>query len=230
MKTQRFFGICIVLGLVTLPAFAQVSDPWQRAVEHFSNSLDLYPGEVVTHFELRNGKGETEEVTVTTSRVHEDAQGEITSVIEKVIFNGKDVTEEAIEKQKDDNIDFSKTSSLFHPENQDQISKTVLPEKRSIDNKICVGYEYSQKLEKETRNGTVWINKETGIPVENVFTPDPLPKHAKTLENHVTFSYNPDGSFYVDRVRVQGEGGMLFIKKQFRMDMTFKQYWKKEPR
>lgn len=221
----------LLFTLVSSLSFAQSDEDalWQQTINHFSKSQDWIPGKIVSNFELLNGNGDPEEVTQTTMKIFQDDNGNITSKVVEVVQNGNDRTESAQEKQGEpQNRDFSMKESLFHPENQDRLERTRLSDTRIIDGQRCVGYEYTLELEEETRNGTVWIDAETGLPVENVYSPDPLPKRVKKLENRVTFSYTPDGSFYVDRLSVEGRGGVLFIQKEFRMEMTFYDYWKHE--
>ncbi len=230
MSLQQSKHLIVLLLVLTGLALAQdqTEDLWQQAVEHFSDSMNLVPGDIVTRFELLNGKGEPEQVTVTTMHIFEKA-GDITSELVSVIQDGEDITEKAKEERENEenDDDFSMKESVFHPDNQQRLTKSRLPETRNIKGRNCAGFEYTIKLDEETRSGTVWINTETGLPVENHYSPDPLPKHVKKLESVVTFSYTDDNQFYVDRIRVEGRGGILFIQKDFRMEMVFSEYWKK---
>ncbi len=231
-KMKTFMTFTLFLLALNAVSFAQApTDPlWLKAVALFRHDQNWVPGEVVTHFTLKNSKGEIEENTVTVVRVSVDESGDLVKELVSLVFNGEDKTDEAREKGQtpgSDKDDYTFREAPFYPANQDKIAVKRVSEK-TIDGKICVGFEYTLTLPGITKSGTIWLDSESGAPVLNIFTPAPLPKNVKHLENRVTYHFNPDGAFYISKIEYNGEGGMLFIKKNFHGEMTFRNFWRRE--
>ncbi len=231
-KMRIFMTVGLFLLALNAGSLAQApTDPlWLKAVELFKHNENWVPGKVVTDFTLKNSKGEIEEHTITVLRVSIDEKGEIKKELVSLTFNGEDKTDEAKEKGQtpgSDKDDFTFKEAPFYPANQDKIIIKRTSEKE-IDGKRCIGFEYTLTLPDITKSGTIWLDMESGAPVLNVFTPAPLPKNVKRLENRVTYHFNPDGAFYISKIEYDGEGGMLFIKKNFHGEMTFRNFRRRE--
>ncbi|RPH94422.1 MAG: hypothetical protein EHM72_15610 [Calditrichaeota bacterium] len=217
-------------SLSSLPAQDSKDSLWGRAVEIFSQNDDWVPGLINGRFELLNSQGDVTDLTLSQTKLVLNQANQVESQIIQVIHNGQDVTaksaaenssEEDGEKQE-----FSFEESPFNPEIQDRVSVRLTDERIVIDGKPCVIYEYSLLISDQTRSGKIWLDTLSGVPVQNEFTQEPLPKHVKKLINRIFYRCNADGSFYVDKISFEGSGGFLLIKKNFRGEMIFSNYWR----
>lgn len=76
-----------------------------------------------------------------------------------------------------------------------------------------------------TVKGTAWIDEETGAPLRVDSTRDPLPRGVKRMSSTFLYAPRPDGSLVLSEMRIEGEGGFLFINKRFRMKAAFADHW-----
>jgi len=72
-------------------------------------------------------------------------------------------------------------------------------------------------------SGHVELDAQDGLPLRLVFTPIPLPKMIRTLTTTVNYG-RLSGLAIPESTESIGEGGLLFIKKRFRVRMTY-QHW-----
>jgi hypothetical protein len=110
------------------------------------------------------------------------------------------------------------------------VTETV--QRKAVDGKICLGHTFRQKSknkEEGTLVGTAWLEKESGAPLEVQYTNEPLPKHVKELTTTVRYALLPDGTWEGREMKMEGMGGILFIKKRFRMTMRFEEYFTYAP-
>lgn len=69
-------------------------------------------------------------------------------------------------------------------------------------------------------SGHVELDTRDGLPLRLVFTPIPLPKMIRTLTTTVNYG-RLDGLAIPESTESVGEGGLLFIRKRFRIRMTY---------
>ena len=105
---------------------------------------------------------------------------------------------------------------------------------QTIGNVKCTGFSYAltgsykEKGKKKdvTYTGKAWLDSGNGTPVKIEYTQKPLPSMAKTMTTNLTYKFAPDGKCYPTDMLMDASGGFLFIKKRFRLMMTFSDYWK----
>lgn len=222
-KRQLFLVLTLLLSNLT--AFAAVPDTlWQKSVDAFAQTLNWVPGTIVSHFEMTNGKGKTEEITESVKKLSSAADGSIHTERQEFIVNGEDKTEEVKNRVKDDG--FSLTEAPLHPDNQGKITVTRLPDSKMINSVLCTGFDYTLDLEEQTKSGTLWMDS-NGYPVQHEFTTTPLPPNVQKLETRAHYIHKQGGTFYLSEITYSGEGGMLFIKKFFQGKMTYSDYWQR---
>jgi hypothetical protein len=87
---------------------------------------------------------------------------------------------------------------------------------RQIAGKTCLAFAFSLAMPKNAVvEGTAWLDAATGLPVECVSTPKPLPRAVHEMNTTVRY----DGGF-VSEVRVEGSGTLLFFKRRFSSVIT----------
>jgi hypothetical protein len=223
MEKRQFFLVITIL-LICSTAFATTTDTlWQRAVQAFAKNSNWVPGKIVSHFEMKNGKGEAEEITDSIKKTVPAADGSIDTELVKLVFNGEDKTDVAKTRKNDD--EFSLKEAPLHPENQSAITVVRTSDTKMINGVPCTGFEYTLQLDKRKRVGTIWINA-SGYPVQDDFSTTPLPPNVQKMNTRVLYSHKADGAFYLSQVNYSGEGGMLFIKKSFQGEMKYSEHWR----
>jgi hypothetical protein len=124
--------------------------------------------------------------------------------------------------------------SPFDPGQQEGITVKPTGREEVIDGKRCAVFEFEDRRGRDEEDedddmiftGKAWLETGTGIPVKIEFTSDPLPKRVKKMDTMVMYEYAGPDSLYARSTHVEATGGFLFIKKHFRMDMTFSDYWR----
>jgi hypothetical protein len=77
--------------------------------------------------------------------------------------------------------------------------------------------------------GTAWLDS-TGVPLEVEFTMNPLPKHVKKMRTVLRYDDSGPLGWLMVGASTEGEGGILFIKKRFRMRIEASEHWRKTAR
>jgi len=241
----------IVLGIACLwfGALAPASENlWTKAVELARLNSGRVPGKMVLLSEMLDGDGRAKESEEISFAITQKADGTLDQVLVKYLKDGKDITaekqaeekkardKEAAEsaKQKKDggkkesvSIGFE-NAGVFDPGLQKGTQVTETPQRKAVDGKMCLGYAFRQKSkdqEEGTLVGTAWLDKETGAALEVQYTSDPLPKHVKELTTTIRYAVQPDGTWEGREMKMEGVGGILFIKKRFRMTMHFDEFF-----
>ncbi len=245
-----------LLMLLLMPALSSalgVDSLWARALTLSEANGDWVPGSIYVHMQEvdKHGEPKQDKVKEVWSRLYLGEGGEVESEILKVLDSGKDVTEEerarrereeveendGRDDEKDDDGDGRVTVegySPFDPGKQDGVTVKPTGLEQVIDGKHCAVFEFEDRREGDEDGdddglvftGKAWLETGTGIPVRIEFTSDPLPKRVKRMDTTVTYEYAGPDSWYARSTHVEATGGFLFIKKHFRMDMTFSDYWR----
>jgi hypothetical protein len=225
---------------------------WTHMLATVAQSKEVLPGLLVTHFELRGGGDKVEKTGEQWIRLLPDSTGKPKSEIVKVIEDGKDVTEKVKASEaekgsgsaakvdsKDEGAEGNAESDGRHeaslsfkmgwsPFESDSLSRLEgTPNGRSLDlaGRTCVGYEFKREDKNQTIQGTAWIDPATGLPLEATFTSKPLPKHVKRMETTLRYEESGPPGWRLVGMTNEGEGGFLFIKKRFHMEMTLSEHW-----
>ena len=120
----------------------------------------------------------------------------------------------------------------FAAESQDGVSFKLLDNAVSVDGKTCFLFAYRHKLDGPkaiVRKGKVWIHRDTGIPVQQGFTLEPLPSRVKRFTQRISYSSHHADAWYPETLEIDGVGGFLFIRKYFQTRVAFSDYFQFQP-
>lgn len=231
----------IILCLFFSGHVAAADNLWTKAVEQARQFQDRVPGRMEMISEMLDGYGKVKEREEMWFAITLKADGELDQALVKYLKDGKDITKEkqaelekekAREKAKDEkkesvSIGFE-SAGLFDPDLQKDTQVTETAQRKTVNGKICLGYAFKQKSKNKgegTLVGKAWFDAATGAPTEVEYTNDPLPKHVKEMTTTIRYTSGPDGAWQAQEMKMEGVGGILFIKKRFRMTMRFEDYF-----
>jgi hypothetical protein len=249
-KIGRLFCV-LLLFMAAVQCFAgdECTVLWRKAMAVYELNKNWVPGRVITHTEMLNKKGEVENTIVMEMTQTMDENGTVHSTIVRAVEDGKDITGEAREEEKKDRekkkkkgedvttkVEFSmnSSSSLFHPDAQKNITLEQ-DEIKTVQDRECVGINFVQIMTGTEKNtpqkkiGTVWLDRETGIPWEMETTFDPLPKRFKEMTSRYIFSVNASGDHTIKKVVMNGAGKFLFMTIRIHSRTEFSEHWKYLP-
>jgi hypothetical protein len=248
MRTLLAAGLLLVLPF---PTFAE--DLWPRAVEWGSAFQHWLPGTMVMVSEMLDKEGKAVETTEVHFRLSQKPGGELDQELLQYVKNGRDLTaakkaemekaraeEEAKEKADDgkrkakgDDGEASigvEVAGVFHPDLQKGTQVKPGVQRRAVGGRIGLEHAFTQKQKDgSTVKGTAWLDRESGLPLEVDYVPDPLPKYLKSLISVIRYGPGAGENWHAVEMVSEGVGGILFIKKRFRFTMKFGDYFQYPP-
>ncbi len=222
---------------------AEPTDPlWKSAVAIAGASEGWRPTRTVSRIEDLAKDGRVRSVDEVTF-AYPPGSGEPKAELVSYLRDGVDVTAkergrlakrqreaEARRKkgEKDGNsVTIGVSGTPFDPQRQSSVSIRRSGEKRTIDGRVCQGFEYSYSDPAGGRSlGTAFLDEQTGAPVSTRERPDPLPRFADEVWVALTYTYEGPGEWHPTRVDIQGSGGLLFIKKSIRTRIDLLDFWR----
>ncbi len=221
-------GITIAFVLAAaFPVGAAPADPsWLKAVESASRGKEWSPGEMRLAMEMADDKGKVLETWDYRYRLSSDVDGAVRTEVVSASHNGKDETQKEREAQAKREAQAERDGSArrgggsdwttylddpFDPAKQDAVEVRLLEGTSEIGGRTCVAFAFTMSRPKNTLiEGTAWLDAATGLPVELVSSPKPLPRAVHELVTTVRYA---DG--FVSEVRIEGSGSLLFFKRRF---------------
>ena len=238
-----FAAALAVSPILAAPAVAPPAPAaplWSKALALAAAQEALVPGKIAMHQELRSRSGELEHFGDTTLRVAPGKDGELRAEVAAATEDGKDVTAEAQRRQRETEAKAAKRAKKtpqdgeasvdlgdtpFAPAMRSRTTVRETAERRTVDGRVCVVHEISWPAKDGGLNkGRICLDHETGAPRDLVFSPDPLPKHVSAGTTSVRYRDDAPEGWRPRDMTIDGEGGILFIKKKFHMVMTFSDY------
>jgi hypothetical protein len=216
------------IGTPVLASDARRDPLWLKALEVARTNAHWVPGLVITRSEVL-AAGETK-VHELWERSSLGSHGQVVTTTVKVIEDGKDVT--AKETKKDQKIAKPGKQGAGKPfdlEVQNRLLLVVTNQTRTVAGTDCVGYWFEvRNTNGPSTRGVVWVQKETGIPVEiENMRLDPLPdKRLKQMAITTEYQVTTNG-WHVKEMRTVGHMKVLFINAEFHSTTTFSEYWRK---
>ena len=242
MKALRF-AFCVLV--LTLPCHAD--DLWPKAVQWGEQFKDWVPGTMVMVSEMLDKSGRATETTEIHFRLFRKPDGELEQEMVKYIEDGKDVTKEkraemekakaeaAAEEKKagkkkdknDEEVSVGiEVSGVFHPDLQKGTQAKPGVQRRAVGGRMGLEHTFTQKQKDGSSvQGTAWLDRDTGLPLEVDSSPDPLPSHVKEMATVVLYGPGSGENWHAVEMVTKGVGGILFIKKRFRFAMKFGDYF-----
>lgn len=194
--------------------------------------------------EMLDKRGQATETTEIHFRIVQGPDGDLDQEMLKYIENGKDVTAakqaemekaqaEADKKgKKTENRDDEEVSvgvevaGIFHPDLQKGTSVKPGVRRLAVGGTMGLEHGFSQKQKDgSVLKGTAWLDRETGLPLEVDYVPDPLPKHVKEMTTVLRYGPGTSDRWHAVEMVTEGSGGILFIKKRFRFTLKFGDYF-----
>lgn len=228
----------LLLPLRPLAAFGEAGDLWRKAVEAVGRAKSWVPGSTEFRLEMLDDKGNpTGESQETWYRLSPEDGGGVRTEVVRSLKNGKDNTKEDRETQERQNRDrkkdgraqpFSMGDNPMDPEVQGNVEVKPAAGARTIEGQACVAYEYSLKTKSGRIRGTVWLSGQSGLPLEMSMGMDPLPAFVQKMSTVLRYERGPAGEARVREALVEGTGGVLFIRKNFRMSFRLGGWWRQE--
>jgi len=220
-------------------AIAQADPLWARAVEAAGRAKMWVPGSTAFRLELMDDKGQpTGETQEMWYRLSAGPDGDVVTEVVRSLKNGKDNTAEEREKQEGQERGrrkdrpaqpFSMGDNPLDPEAQDRVEAKPEPGSRTILGRTCVSYGYVMKTKTGRILGNVWLARDSGLPLEMTMTLDPLPAFVQKMDTRMRYEAEPPGEGRVAEVLVEGSGGVLFLKRNFRMSFSLDGWWLQVP-
>lgn len=232
--------VFFILGFALAVSCAQAAPTdvlWQKAIKVAEAAKTTLPGIIQFRAEMMDGDGTVESIQESTVKLTEGKDGQVESELVKVIEDGRDVTQKArdeesrraqnkSEKGEGQSFGIQFGDNPFQPEVQTKVTARSLGTKRTLLGRPCSEFEVTWKKDKETEKGIACLDDQTGAPLEYSYVPDPLPKHVKRMQTTLRYEDGGPSGWRPTEMKVEGEGGFLFIRKKFRMRTTFSEFWR----
>ncbi len=241
MKKTLALFLALSLAAMSSGVFASPLDDeaeacWQKGARAALLSKGYAPGRIYMKSEQLDGNGRTKDQTETWLKL---LPGQKDAQLVKVLKNGKDVTREALEAEKEKSKEAGKKKDGGNSINlsNEEIVPLLSNSKKPVAHKYlgrekqngvdCLVFEFrKQHIRKKgnteetvIQHGKLWLNASSGIPVRSSFSPVPLPSLVKQMEMDATFV--PEGdTFFVKKYRMIVKAGFLFLVKRFRISFV----------
>lgn len=242
IKKVLIFYVIFLLGSFFLKTDNQVKpELWQKAVLIAESNSKWIPAKIVSITSFHNKKGKIKSKQEIWQELYVDENNKIISREIKHIKNGKEILikkkeekKENTEEKKKNSFSFSLGDSPFVRKIQNSVSVEATEKIEMINSKKCSVFNFRRKINKQGEKkeifsvGKAWIEKGTGYPVKIEFTMNPLPKYTKKFKQTLTYKINGQGQWLLEKLRINGTGGFLFIKKYFKCIVRFSNYFDKK--
>ena len=244
-RSTAAFIITLVLFLAGAMAATQAAAPepdplWERAVSVAKQAEEarVMPGMMEMKSTIKKKDGTVDHRGDLVYRINgfgEDAVAEVVSATS----DGKDVTEKARaeeekerERQKktkaddrEETIQVSPSYHPFDPEVQNRVTaKRLGPDVLDGRNTVVFSFTHRPKSGDGVLRGKAWLDVDTGEPIQVEVSPDPLPKHIDKMVTRVHFERTPEGWWVPARSEIEGEGGLLWIRRTFESIVRFRDF------
>ena len=247
---KKTFVLFLALSWLTMCAMAfgsplndEAEACWQKGVQAALLAKDYVPGKIYMKFEQLDSDGKTKDQNEMWLEL---LPGEKEVKLLKVIKNGKDITQEALDKEKlkrekDKEKGMKNDGERSINLSSEEIVPFLTNSKKPVTYKYLgqekengVAYnvfefqkEFIQKKEKKEETikhkGKIWLDAVSGMPLKSSYTYDPLPSMTKQMEMNTTFISVGD-KFYLKDHKIYIKAGFLFIKKRFRISFVLDGY------
>jgi hypothetical protein len=246
LLSLAFFSFHTGRGAATQTTASKV-DPavlWQKALELFRKNSDTYPKKITVLSEVLDRHSQPDSVTQMSFTLDMDAEGRLVTQLVRAVKNGNDISEEMRKKveirdlnkdnapEKRDSLTVSLSDSPFNPDRQKNVSIRASDERRMLFGRTCRRFDFTYRTEilrkgeaeQMTWVGMAWLEEASGMPLKLEFSLEPLPKRIRSLWTIYLYDLSPPGIWALRKITIAGQGGFLFIKKDFRSTTVFSDY------
>ncbi len=237
MKCRTLVIISFMLASC-LSLFATDDPLWQKAYGFFHKSEKMYPSEIISTVKTMDKNKEVDDEILTEMQGF-IKDGEYCKKIVRVIENGKDVTEKEIKEEqvgkKKKSVEYgtSKDDSIFNPLNEPYVTICkIVGQKDKIGTHQCVAYKFTlKKKSKEGKkindSGFVWLDEETGAPIQLQQEMHGMPIMAKDFKMTVNYD-TKTGNWLMQNVKVEGRVSLLIKTKLVSVFIEMKKFISKD--
>ena len=247
---KKIFVLLLALSLLILftkafgfPLNDEAEACWQKGVHAALLAKNYVPGKIYMKFEQLDGDGKTKKQNETWLEL---LPGEKETKLLKTLENGKDITKEALEKERkkkekdkkkgkkndgDHSINLSSEEIVpFLTNSKKPVIYKYLGKEKENETEYYV-FEFQKeyikkngKKEETTKHkGKIWLDAITGMPLKASYTYDPLPSMVKQMEMNTSFVSEGE-KFFVKNYKMFIKAGFLFFKKHFRISFVLGGY------
>ncbi len=229
VRRRLWLPLLALAALAPLSAGALSDALWGRAVEIARIAKDWVPGNAAVTIELVDADGKAQESWDSEYRLSADATGDVALQVERSSHNGVDTTsKDRASQSRRPRQPFNMGDNPFDPGVQPGIQAVRLPDTQSLQGRLCTVYDFTMRRKDGTvLSGTAWLDASSGEPVQVSYTAKPLPRGVFEMQTTLLYGKGPAGGGYLTEARVEGVGGILFIRRAFRSRITVDGYWKR---
>lgn len=223
-------ALTTLLLLSALSLSAAPSDPlWDKAVRISGAVKEWVPGNASFRLELVDDKGAVQESWQMWYRLSPSPTGDVAMEVIRAMHNNDDTTRKEQQAQrKRKATPFTMGDNPFDPQVQDAVAVTPRGEKDTAAGRECALFDFVlKKKEGSFVRGTAWLDVQSGAPVQVSYTATPLPRGVFKLTTTIRYAPGLAGEGFLKDVHVEGVGGILFIRKSFRSDISVDGYWRR---
>ena len=226
-----FFAFALAAATGAAPPSEDLAELLRKLSEHSARLKEMRrSGELTltTLSDQLDGKGRVESQMEIVERVLYRNGSEVRELV-RFSKNGKDVTAEERKKRakKDGGGSSSLELTLASPFGAEEAAKyrfALRPPDASYPNLTRIHFEPAGAPSPAVNVGDAFVDPAAGSPVRIRCRPSANPKHVSRMDIEMRYEApTPDGPA-LSAVTIEGEGGILFIKKGFRMTVTFSGY------
>jgi hypothetical protein len=217
--------LVLALPLPAASAAAPAEPLWLAGVAAAARAKAWSPGEMRILIDLADDGGRTLDTWDNRYRVSAGPDGVLRTEVVSASRNGKDETRKEREAQakrdgeaaSDDGSSWSRfLDDPLDPAVQESVVIRRLADARTIGGAACVAFAFTLAKQKGASvEGTAWLDAATGIPVEVVSTPRPLPRGAHEMTTTVRYAGGLPAEVFIE-----GSGSLLFFKRRFSSAIT----------
>ncbi len=235
-----FLSVFFFILLLAVSSASETDNLWQKAVKVASENDNWVPGTVIHIEEVYSRIGVRQELNETYSSLQSNKSGEVELTFQRVIQNGRDVTEEFVQEFGETLVLEESEYCVEHPFSDSVLHVEYVQKgrRRRINGENCVLYEFTYKNEKGTWEGSAWIEEQSGVPVvvDGTLVSVPLDEKWYTVSKlSISTEYisTASGEWYPQRATVDSvievEGDFLqSYKGRIKETYDFEDYWRVE--
>ncbi len=223
------FCSVLTLSVAEPPATAApetaVAPLWRLAVAIAEENRFWVPGEIHTLTEEAGRRGTTDTATEFVTRLLLLEDGDIREETFRIV-DSREVPYVEEHGEEDWTGEPWEGVDFWNPTVQERIEVTGVGDITTVVGRRCLPHAFVYRNEEEgfTMRGTAWLDETTGTPTLAEYTDEPLPRGVSEMSTVVTY-YAARDAWYPRSVTVEGVAQVLFIKRDFRIEMNFRDYW-----
>ena len=190
-KSVALLLFALALSVPAVSAAAPADPLWREAVAAASRAEAWSPGEVRILIEMADDRGNVLETWDNRYLIAAGPDGTLSTEVVAAIHDGKDETRKEREAQakresaapRDGAGDWTRfIDDPFDPAIQESVTVRRLADPRTIAGTACAAFSFTiAKPKGVSIEGTAWLDAATGVPLEAVSAPQPLPRGVREI-------------------------------------------------